>query len=107
MIRARALTLDDRSGQRNLTLLAKSTGDWTRALNSAATMSESMSEKDGFGFGRTVRLSIEGKPLRCPRCHLVKLTDLVTLAGPYGGGSSWIRRYYRFADASISLQDPC
>jgi len=50
------------SGQHKLTLLAKSTGDWTRKLNSIASIHMAMSEKGGFGVGRTVKLSIEGAP---------------------------------------------
>lgn len=51
-----------RSGQHKLTFLAKSTGDWTRKLNSIAASHMAISEKGGFGVGRTVKLSVEGAP---------------------------------------------
>lgn len=49
-----------RSGQHKLTLLANSTGDWTKALNKEAAIHQGTSEKQAFGIGRAVRISVEG-----------------------------------------------
>ncbi|KAL8292851.1 hypothetical protein RQP46_000545 [Phenoliferia psychrophenolica] len=46
-------------GAHNLTLMAKSTGDWTRSLLELATASNEMSLKSG-GQGRTVSVAVEG-----------------------------------------------
>lgn len=51
------------SGQHCLTLLAKSTGDWTRALQQVAETKVSMvgdTEKKAFGYGRTTNVIVEG-----------------------------------------------
>lgn len=48
-------------GQHNLTILAKSTGDWTRSLlEMANTAPDKGAEKESFGFGRTCPVAIEG-----------------------------------------------
>ncbi|KAI5476960.1 hypothetical protein MNV49_006988 [Pseudohyphozyma bogoriensis] len=55
-------SLVSNSGQHNLTLLAKSTGNWTRGLLAASQPDQfnTKEEKQSFGFGKIMKVSIEG-----------------------------------------------